>query len=377
MNDNIIKFEGLKGVGSVELALRPDQRVYTFIGTNGVGKTKVLEALFQTLLWGSKLFTQNVPQMAHEINIVVAKKTFYLDQYALDFSNARHIRWENPPVTPTTYEKKSIACVFIGAQARGQIFHAPPSSKPIGAFESRRAEYLQHLVITMQNDFSRIGMNEDIQHWFVARAQSANPYQKSTDNRRIEIDALLKALHEIDNRFSSDFLEIDGSNQISVKIENKPRKITELSSGFTSLLKILQAIISGYANFTNEVNLTHVRGIVLIDEIESHLHVEWQSKIVPLLKGLFPNTTFYIATHSSLVLAQLQEGEAYQLARDPDGVVRSRLIESPNKKVFSDVLKDAFGIDLNALKREQMTHDDQTNAKAALLALMNDSGVAV
>ena len=40
-----IRFEGLRGVGTVELDLMPKQRVYTLIGTNGVGKTKTLEAL--------------------------------------------------------------------------------------------------------------------------------------------------------------------------------------------------------------------------------------------------------------------------------------------------------------------------------------------
>ena len=373
----MIKFEGLKGVGTVELTLQPDQRVYTFIGTNGVGKTKCLEALFQTLLLGSKLFVQNIARVTHETHsVITAKKASYFDQYALDFSSAPHIVWQNPPITPDAYEKKSVACVFIGTQARGHIHHSMPSSQPIGTFESRRLQYLQSLVHAMQSDFGSIGMSEDIQHWFVARAQSANPYQKSTDNRSFEIHALLKVLHEIDSRFDAEFLEIDGSNQVSVKVENEKRDITQLSSGFTSLFKILQAIISGYANFTNEVNLTHVRGIVLIDEIESHLHVEWQSKIIPLLKKLFPNTTFYIATHSSLVLTQLQEGEAYQLVRDDDGVVRSRLIQSPNKKMFSDILKDAFGIDLNALKREQMASDDQASAKAALLALLNETGAA-
>ena len=45
-----ITFEGVKGVGTIALELQPDQRVYTFIGVNGIGKTKMLEALFQYLL---------------------------------------------------------------------------------------------------------------------------------------------------------------------------------------------------------------------------------------------------------------------------------------------------------------------------------------
>ena len=146
--------------------------------------------------------------------------------------------------------------------------------------------------------------------------------------------------------------------------------LAELSSGFTSLVKLVQAIVSGYAAFTNEVQLRHVRGVVLIDEIESHLHAQWQAQIIPKLKELLPNTTFFIATHSPLVLAQLQEGEAYLLKRDAEGVVRSEMIEAPNRRAFADVLESAFGVDLNALKRQALLADYQSAAKLALLAML-------
>ena len=47
------------------------------------------------------------------------------------------------------------------------------------------------------------------------------------------------------------------------------------------------------------------KGIVLIDEIELHLHPEWQKSILPRLLQAFPNVQFIVTTHSSLVLAQL------------------------------------------------------------------------
>ncbi|MES2944635.1 MAG: AAA family ATPase, partial [Pseudomonadota bacterium] len=212
-----------------------------------------------------------------------------------------------------------------------------------------------------------------LEEWFVTLAQSANPYQKQEDNRKVEIDTLLQLLHQVDGRFDPTFLQIAGDNRVSLKVHDQITELRHLSSGFASLLKMLQAIISGYANFTNEVQLAHVKGIVLIDEIESHLHVEWQSKIVLLLKKLFPNTTFFIATHAPLVLTQLEEGEAYQLRRDEnDGVVRSHLITAPNKQALVDVLREGFGVDVNALKRERMSPESQALAKKRLLELIND-----
>ena len=148
--------------------------------------------------------------------------------------------------------------------------------------------------------------------------------------------------------------------------------MSELSSGFTSIFKIIQTIIAGYSYFTNEVQIANVRGIVLIDEIESHLHNEWQVKIIPLLKQLFPNTTFFINTHSSLVISQLEDGEAYRLQRETDGVVYGKAIAHPSNASIIDLLNEAFNVDLNKLKieRTQGQSESQKAAKQALLKLV-------
>ncbi|MDG9699480.1 AAA family ATPase [Ottowia sp. 10c7w1] len=150
-----------------------------------------------------------------------------------------------------------------------------------------------------------------------------------------------------------------------------------MSSGFASLVKLIQAIVAGYAHFINTPNLHEVSGIVLIDEIESHLHASWQARIIPTLKRLLPNTIFYVATHSPIVLSQLEEGEAYLLRRDADGVVRSSMIDSPDRRAFADVLDDALNVNLNVLKRHRMENSDQHHAKRQLLKLMQQphSGV--
>lgn len=182
---------------------------------------------------------------------------------------------------------------------------------------------------------------------------------------------MLELLHKIDPRIDSKFLEISGL-RVFIKIENNKRELSELSSGFVSILKIIQTIIAGYSYFTNEVQIANVRGIVLIDEIESHLHNEWQIKIIPLLKRLFPNTTFFITTHSSLVISQLEDGEAYRLQREADGVVYGKAIPHPNNASFIDLLNEAFNVDLNKLKieRAQGQSESQKAAKQALLKLV-------
>ena len=211
----------------------------------------------------------------------------------------------------------------------------------------------------------------NLHEWIIQRAQSANPYQAKEDNREIEITTLLCLLNKIDERFHPDYLEITGDDRVSFKVADKKTELSELSSGFASILKIMQSIIAGYSYFTNETNIAHVKGVVFIDEIESHLHTKWQATIVPTLKRLFPNTIFYITTHSAIVLSQLQHGEAYELYRDKeDGVVKTELIEHPNNAAFVDLLKDAFDIDINQLKLARHNAPNQKNAKKMLSELL-------
>jgi len=375
-----IKFEGVKGVGTVELDLQEDQRVYTLIGTNGVGKTKALEALFQVLFF-TNLEVIKIRPTRH-----LLKKNWVFES-CTDLTHAFHLVslgtdtevYASLDTTcvddcliydDTKIYQHNIPIIFLASQNRGFIEHKATYIS-FGSFDKRKLDYLERTIEGINNGFSSLNMDIDIEQWFVTLAQSSNKFQKGSDNREIEISTVLKLLNMLDDRINPEYLEIDGDGRVSLKIEGQPCELSHLSTGFASIVKIIQAIVSGYGAFTNENNLAHVKGIVLIDEIESHLHLTWQAKIIPLLKQLFPNTTFYITTHSSIVLSQLQEGEAYRLNRSDDGVVRTNRIERPNKASIIDVLKDAFDVDVNKIKRENMFADDQKAAKQKLLDLLN------
>ncbi|MCS3605591.1 AAA family ATPase [Erwinia rhapontici] len=364
------EFEGLTGVGRVQLTLEPDQRVYTFIGENGVGKTKTLEALFQVFFFSSSLVEKTLD----------LHRSIYLK-----FNNFKEIG--SPDVNPGQEKSKktsiyyakelfkktkhNLPVLFIGAQSRGIITRKINDARPLENLSSRRESYISSINNKMDKDFGSINMDSSIEQWFVTLAQSSNPYQKKEDNRGFEIETVIKILHEIDSRIDPEFLEISGGGRVSLKIEGQKRELSQLSSGFSSIVKIIQAIVSGYGYFTNETNIQKVKGIILIDEIESHLHLTWQANIIPLLKSIFPNTTFYITTHSSVVLSQLNEGEAYKLYRDSDGIVKTDKIPAPNKAALADILKDVFHIDLNKQKIDNSNADQQQEAKNQLMQLLN------
>lgn len=365
------KIEGLKGVGNVELNLQDIQRVYAIIGENGVGKTKTLETLFQVLF-----FSHNFIGKLQDLRIIkfdswsFKRVQFSNGTFDAPIGNAFPKKVNND----LNFLSHSLPVTFLASQNRGFIQHNKQPAKNIGNLEQRREDYLWRHVQGMGDNFTSLNMDTGIEEWFITLAQSANPYQKREDNREIEIKTVLQLMHKIDSRIDPEYMQVSGDSRVSLKISGQPRELSQLSTGFASILKMLQAIISGYGYFTNETNLQHVKGIVLIDEIESHLHLSWQAKIIPLLKELFPNTTFYITTHSSVVLSQLNSGEAYRLQRDDDGVVRTKTIRSPNKASLVDVLKDAFDIDMNQLKLDSLKHDDQKAAKQQLLDLINQQG---
>jgi hypothetical protein len=56
-------------------------------------------------------------------------------------------------------------------------------------------------------------------------------------------------------------------------------------------------------------------GIVLIDEIETHLHLELQRLILPMLTRVFPNIQFIVTTHSPFVLSSIKDAVAYDLEK--------------------------------------------------------------
>ena len=388
--DGTVRFEHVTGVGTMQVDFQPNQRVYTMIGENGVGKTKLLECLFAILLFTSAAAQQVVSWITpasipfKKVVTPIGEMGFSLESIGKERPKRLpkdndvifgtydvNLQWEKRPFLGLWH---SLPIVYLAAQNRGGVENKDGAIKQIGNFQQRSKGYLERLFSVFYHkveDIKSLNMDTNLEEWIIQRAQSANPYQSKEDNRKIEIDTLLSLLNKIDNRIDPEFLEISGSNRVFIKIENQKRELSDLSSGFTSLLKIIQSIVAGYSYFTNEQQIANVRGVVLIDEIESHLHNEWQIKIVPLLKKLFPNTTFFITTHSSLVISQLEQGEAYRLVRSKeDGVVYGKMIDYPSNASFVDLLNEAFGVDLNKKKIERVQERDQEQAKKALLELV-------
>jgi predicted ATP-binding protein involved in virulence len=99
--------------------------------------------------------------------------------------------------------------------------------------------------------------------------------------------------------------------------------IEQLSDGYKTSLAMVMDIASRAveANPHLGVGALKVSGIVLIDEIELHLHPSWQQRIIPDLQRTFPNIQFICTTHSPQVLSTVKQ-ESIRIITD-DGTVMS------------------------------------------------------
>lgn len=97
-----------------------------------------------------------------------------------------------------------------------------------------------------------------------------------------------------------------------------PYSLDELSDGYSAIIGIVADLILRMDRnwlLKGELSQYDVEGIVLIDELETHLHVELQRKILPFLTEFFPRIQFIITTHSAYILNSISNACIYDLEK--------------------------------------------------------------
>jgi uncharacterized protein (TIGR02646 family) len=96
----------------------------------------------------------------------------------------------------------------------------------------------------------------------------------------------------------------------------------ELSDGYRSILALAVDVLSVLLPVWKE-RIEMAEGIVLIDEIDAHLHPTWRMQVVSTLRRCFPNVQFITTTHDPLCLKGLHSGEVVVLRRNRNGRIRA------------------------------------------------------
>ena len=116
---------------------------------------------------------------------------------------------------------------------------------------------------------------------------------------------------EDDDGFFPEFGTVDG-----------PMPLNTMSQGTQSVIQWLAHLLIGYAAYYDfPKNLEEKPGILIVDEIDAHLHPSWQRRIIPALTKHFPNLQIFCSTHSPLMLAGLKAGQVHLLQRGEDNRV--------------------------------------------------------
>ena len=383
---NKFKTEEL-GIGfDFDVEFEENQKVNCIIGKNGIGKTQLLESMAKSLIYTHSMFlvNGNYQYKNYFIQKDILEKTkdlelklpLEIELNGIKIKNKISQNWGY-----TTFEHiignrndnfifdKPI--VFVGAKNRGFTKNINPENiKILGNVQDRFVESIKRTMSYINSDGLE---HEEVANWFVSRLIVNPNFVLKGQNKINEVITVLKLIEKLEPSLQLIVENADGGNSISM-LYNEGQllfngiPLNKLSTGFVSIVKIFQEIVAGYGGWSNLEDLNLVDGVVFIDEIEAHLHISWQTKIINILKDFFPNTTFYITTHSPLVLAGLKDGEAYELYKE-ENFVKSKAITNVDNYALNDIVNEFFGVDLNREKVDNPNKEKQKKARALLLNL--------
>ena len=371
-----------------DVEFEPNQKINCIIGKNGIGKTQLLENMAKSLIFKHSIFSKRNEKYKFSgffLNTIVSRKLKVFELFLplelkinnIQIKNKIQHSWGHTKFEMLSkHSSNDFICdkpiVFIGAKNRGFTKNIDPDNiKILGNVSNRFVESMSRTMAYINGE----GLEqEEIANWFVSRLIINPNFIVAEQNKTNEVETVLKLIEKLEPSLKLVTPKENGENTLAMSyfegqllIGGIP--IDKLSTGFVSIVKIFQEIVAGYGGWSNEDDLSQVDGIVFIDEIEPHLHISWQTKIINILKEFFPNTTFYISTHSPLVLAGLKDGEAYELYKD-ENFVKTKKIENIENYFLSDIVSEFFGVDLNRQRIENVDKEKQKKGKEALLNLI-------
>lgn len=186
----------------------------------------------------------------------------------------------------------------------------------------------------------------DTKNWFVnrylysAHKDALNPAQIAN------FELAKKCFSHLNPEFS--FVRVNAAtNEIMVQTPTGELYYEYLSSGFKSCLSIMFGIMKEIEYRFPNMEAAKFEGIVLIDEIELHLHPDWQSRITKVLLEIFPSVQFIATTHSPHVVQNADPSTIIALERNERGVIKRELPESIygfKGWTIEEVLEDVMGM---------------------------------
>ena len=322
-----IRISNFKAIEDLEIKFEAGFNI--IIGDNGVGKTSILEAVSVSLggfLAGidginTKHFAKDEIRCVSELlgqgsynlkYITPIQVECEIDLYGENYSWVR--RKSSISASRSTIEPRDIC------KKASQLAENSNEMLPLLNYQSASRMWAQKREKTnnifKKDDFSRnVGYIDCLSqesngklllNWCRKMEQvSWQEEQKIAEYEAVK-NALAKFMSIMNGKDVSKVLYNKKQEELMYKEGSKILPIRFLSAGYQSLIWMVLEIAYRMAvlnpNLLEEVT-NKTRGIVLIDEIDLHLHPKWQWKVIKAFKETFPNIQFIATTHSPIILA--------------------------------------------------------------------------
>jgi len=280
------KYLCLSNVKIIDIPVDADFIVFT--GANGEGKTALLQAI--TLGICKYELLKKILPTDDKLRITIYSKLN--GQNIINDFNILQNYTETPYYNPLSDILTNPNVVGYGASrlqlqgAMSQSSEEKISSPVYGLFES-----------------DSILLNIDV--WL--REQKVRGNNKIVANVITTLKQLMPSIDKIIIGESKDNYPISYKNQDGTITTSK-----NLSAGNKSILAMIgDMIIRLYQQQPEVLEVSDLQGIVLIDELETHLHPKWQLKLPSLLAECFPKVQFIVTTHSPIIVLGMPENTVY------------------------------------------------------------------
>lgn len=318
-----IYIDELRHLSNIAISLNSEERQHLIItGKNGSGKTSLLMALKQYLQAINDkrfedLIERYVPQLP-KIKESLNKAETETEEYEIKKSNAFaleqikqyadgvRVLFNDNEHLESLYAQGNFITAYFPANRKTHIEHSrgveDVKLQDAYAVNSKPGELLHKYMVHLktQQSYARnegdTGIVDMIQRWF---DRFVGALRILLDNDTIDLEY--------------DYKEYDFKIHESGRI---PFGLETLSDGYSSVIQIVSDLILRMDKnwlLGGKISQYDTEGIVLIDEIETHLHIALQKKIMPFLTSFFPKIQFIVTTHSPYILNSLSNVKVYDL----------------------------------------------------------------
>jgi predicted ATP-binding protein involved in virulence len=212
-------------------------------------------------------------------------------------------------------------------------------------------EFVFHQMIAYRGAISASGVDfKEFFRWFRYREDFENETRiKDPEYRDREMECIRNVIAHMVPGFSEPRVLRNPPRMVLTKRcreSESPREllINQLSGGEKGLISLVADLARRLA-IANPLlgDPLAGEGVILIDEIDLHLHPEWQREILRSLTKSFPNCQFFVATHSPQVISELETRSLYMLHQTGEGVDAEGPIDSYGRD-SNQILEDLMGV---------------------------------